>query len=191
MSSEKARRADSSGMSTDDLIDAARRGEQNAWLDIVSELGPQIQGYARTKGVEDAEDLLQDVLTAVATGIHDFEGGWSNFRSWVFSIAYRRIADTHRSGFRRPRHVRYDSFADSGHASSNPESVVLVDTMTDASLEALNVLNDVEREVIVLRVIADLDTEEVAAVVDKKPGTVRVIQSRAMSKLRKELEAWS
>ncbi|MBT8249819.1 MAG: RNA polymerase subunit sigma, partial [Acidimicrobiia bacterium] len=58
-------------------------------------------------------------------------------------------------------------------------------------LEALDVLTDIEREVIVLRIIAELGTDEVATVVGKKPGTVRVIQSRAMSKLRKELQAWS
>ncbi len=178
-------------MSTDELIEAARKGDERAWLAIVEQLGPRIQGYARSKGLRDTEDLLQDVLTAVAGGVHDFQGDWNNFTAWVFSIAYRRIADTHRLRYRRPEPVRLDSSPERGGATVGPEAEVLTETMADASLESLDVLTDIEREVIVLRVIAELETEDVAAVVGKKPGTVRVIQSRAMSKLRKELQAWS
>ncbi|MBT8201027.1 MAG: sigma-70 family RNA polymerase sigma factor [Acidimicrobiia bacterium] len=178
-------------MSTDELIEAARRGDQRAWMAIVAELGPQIQGYARSKGLRDTEDLLQDVMAAVAAGIHDFQGDRTNFRAWVFSIAFRRIADTHRLGYRRPERVGLDRSPDRAATDVAPEAVVLTETMVDASLEALDVLTDIEREVIVLRIIAELGTDEVATVVGKKPGTVRVIQSRAMSKLRKELQAWS
>ncbi len=171
------------------LIVGARDGDERAWLVLVSELAPQITGYARSKGVADAEDLMQDVMVAVASGLGRFEGGWSDFRSWVFSIAYRRIADAHRAAYRRPAEAPLDARLSS--TAPGPESLVITRTMADATLSALEVLNDTERDVIVLRVIAELDTDEVAAVIGKKPGTVRVIQSRAMKKLRKELRQWA
>ncbi len=59
--------------------------------------------------------------------------------------------------------------------------------MAGAASEALNVLTGVERDVVLLRVIAGLDTSEVAAAVGKSEGNVRVIQHRAMERVRTEL----
>jgi DNA-directed RNA polymerase specialized sigma24 family protein len=60
--------------------------------------------------------------------------------------------------------------------------------MASEAVAAMDVLSEIERDVVLLRVIADLDTEDVAKAVGKRAGNVRVIQSRALAKVRAELE---
>lgn len=173
------------GFGSSQLIERARAGDGEAWSQIVRELGPRVQGYARGKGIIDAEDVVQDVFTAAARRIGDFDGEWRAFRSWIFSIAYRQIINRYRSPSRLDREL--PQFLVDRHQADPDEVVVLQETASDA-VAALDVLNDVERDVVLLRVIADLDTAEVARAVGKRPGNVRVIQSRALDKLRAELE---
>jgi len=167
------------GFANSHLIDRARAGDGEAWSQIVSELGPRVQGYARGRGVVDAEDVMQDVFTAAAHQIGDFDGEWRAFRSWIFSIAYRQIVNRYRSSSRSDTALP-ESVVDH-HRSGPDEIVVLQETASDA-VAALDVLNEVERDVILLRVVAGLDTAEVAKAVGKTPGNVRVIQSRALER---------
>lgn len=172
-------------LASSQLIDRARAGDGEAWSQIVSELGPRVQGYARGRGVVDAEDVMQDVFTAAARRIGDFDGEWRAFRSWIFSIAYRQIVNRYRSPSRHD--TALPEFVVDQRRSGPDEIVVLHETASDA-VAALDVLNEVERDVILLRVVAELDTAEVAQAVGKTPGNVRVIQSRALEKVRAELE---
>lgn len=167
------------------LIDRARAGDGDAWSQIIRELGPRVQGYARGRGVIDAEDVMQDVFTAVARRIGDFDGEWRAFRSWIFSIAYRQIVERYRSPSRNDTALPEVLVDD--HSSAPDEIVVLHESASEA-VAALDVLNEVERDVILLRVVAELDTAEVAEAVGKTTGNVRVIQSRALDKVRAELE---
>lgn len=166
------------------LVARARDGDGDAWSEIVRELGPRVQGYARGKGIVDAEDVVQDVFTAAARGIGDFDGEWRAFRSWIFSIAYRQIVNRYRNPSRNIGEL--PPYLIDEYYLAPDEALVMRETASDA-VAALDVLNDVERDVVLLRVIADLDTAEVAKAVGKRTGNVRVIQSRALDKVRAEL----
>ena len=169
------------------MVDAARRGDPVAWRGLVEDVGPRLAGFARSQGIRDADDFTQDVLTAVARGIGRFDGDWEAFRSWVFSIAYRRSKDHHRKRYRLPEQASL-SDASSVSSAETPETVMIAEEEARAALSALEVLNPIERDVVTLRVLAELSSSEVAEVVGKRPGTVRVIQSRAVAKMRRHLE---
>lgn len=183
-----AKRADPPDSAIDDrLVERAREGNQKAWADLVRELGPVVRGLARAKGVPDPDDLTQDVFVAVATRIAEFEGDASDFRSWLFSIAYRKIVDRWRKHGREPTTAVLPSqMADRSHRG--PEDVAVTAAVAVDALAALDTLNDTERDVVLLRILAGLGTAEVAAVVGKRRGNVRVIQSRALQKLRSTLK---
>ena len=168
-----------------DLLDRARRGDGEAWSHIVLSFGPKVQGYARGKGIADAEDVVQDVFTAAARGIGSFEGDWDAFRSWIFSIAYRQIVNRYRS---RARHYEELPATLVDEHQVGPDQEVVLREMASEAVMALDVLSDVERDVVLLRLIAGLDTADVAKAVGKREGNVRVIQFRALSKVRAELE---
>jgi RNA polymerase sigma-70 factor (ECF subfamily) len=151
----------------------------------VRELGPRVQGYARGRGVVDAEDVVQDVFIAAARRIGDFDGDWRAFRSWIFSIAYRQIVNRYRSPSRHDGELPR-VLVDEDHIG--PDQAVVIREMASEAVAAMDVLSEIERDVVLLRVIAGLDTAEVAKAVGKRAGNVRVIQSRALAKVRAELE---
>jgi RNA polymerase sigma-70 factor (ECF subfamily) len=152
---------------------------------IVRELGPLVQGFARARGVRDPEDLMQDVFVGVARGLATFSGEWKAFRAWVLTIAYRPIIDHRRRASRSP--VPSASPEEASSAEPTPEDLVTTRAEVGKALAALDVLSDTERDVVLLRIIAGLDTDAVARAVGKRPGNVRVIQSRALQRIRAEL----
>ena len=167
----------------DELITRAKAGDDGAWRQIVAALGPSIQGYSRAKGVPEPEDTTQDVFVDVARALSGFEGTWSGFRSWVFTIAYRRIADVHRRRYRSPDHVAIDE------ARAVPDATDPIDERLDRVLGALEGLSPLERDIVLLRVVGEFDSAAVGEIVGKSAGNVRVIQNRALHRLRENLGA--
>ena len=125
---------------------------------------------------------MQDVFLAAASRLASFTGNWSAFRSWVFSIAYRQVVNRYRAP-ERPTTLPLTLVSD----APSTEDQVVRGAMASDAIAALDVLSSVERDVVLLRVVAGLDTDEVAAAVGKRTGNVRVIQTRALAKLREEL----
>jgi RNA polymerase sigma-70 factor (ECF subfamily) len=72
-------------------------GDQEAWADFVRLYAPAIYRFARRKGLQDADaaDLTQEVLRSVSGSIGrlDFDRRQGMFRSWLFTLAHRRLCD--------------------------------------------------------------------------------------------------
>ena len=134
---------------------------------------------------------MNETMAKAIAGIENYEPHRSGFDGWVFGIARHVNADHHR---RTARDLRQQEVAHrvDGHG---PESEVPVDQDLDlrddhAQLRSLfEKLDPAEQEVLELRVIAGLTSEEVAVLLDKSPGAVRTAQSRALTHLRRLLEA--
>lgn len=167
------------------LLDEARDGSETAWHTIVTELGPSVAGYARAKGLSEPDDLMQEVFMNASMAIDRFNGDWDDFRAWLFTIAYRRIADAHRRAYRTGSQVSIDTALAVAESRNGPDQAVMVAETTKESIAALDILTPIEREVVLLRIIGEMDSDEVAHIVGKRAGTVRVIQSRAIAKLRR------
>lgn len=150
----------------------------------MTDYGPRIRGYARARGVADADDLTQDVFTAAASQIGSFDGDDDRLRSWLFAIAYRQIVNRYRATAKQTTTLP-ETLVD---PDGSPEDTVVRGLEGGEAVAALDVLSELERDVVLMRVVGELDSKDVAAAVGKRPGNVRVIQSRAMNKLRDELE---
>ena len=166
------------------LLERARAGDEAAWVEIVTDVGPKLRGYARAKGAPDPDDVMQDVLLAAASRLADFEGNERAFRSWIFSIAYRQIANRHRVAGREDAEL--PRILMDGAAS--PEEAAVTEAVGSEAMAALEVLSEEERDIVLMRIVGEMDSEQVGRAVGKKPGTVRVIQHRALEKVRAELE---
>src|SRR3954470_22954958 len=86
----------------EDVLGAARAGAEWAWERIYAELSPRVAGYLRALGAGDPEDLVGEVFLQVVRGLDGFEGDEAAFRTWVFTIAHRRLVDDLRRRRRRP-----------------------------------------------------------------------------------------
>ena len=90
------------------VLAAARTGEAWALARIYTSLGPAVAGLLRLQDASEPEDLTSEVFVGVLRRIEGFAGDEAAFRSWVFTIAYRRLADERRRRARRPPTVPLD-----------------------------------------------------------------------------------
>ncbi|MGH2711421.1 MAG: RNA polymerase sigma factor [Actinomycetota bacterium] len=172
-------------------IEAAQRGEDWALEEIYRELAPAVGGYLRGQGVRDSEDATSEVFVGVMRGLERFRGDERDFRTWVFSIAHRRLIDDRRRLARRK-----ETSMDPADLAGPLESSVVGDAEIEAleglstswALGALSSLSPDQRAVVLLRVLADLSVEQVAAILGKSPGAVKALQRRGLIALSRSLD---
>jgi RNA polymerase sigma-70 factor, ECF subfamily len=164
------------------VIAAAKTGAEWAIASLYREFGPGLLRYLRAQVSADGEDLASEVWMNVAAGLGRFEGDEAAFRAWLFSIARRRVIDSRRREQRRRKMLNSLEPADAVDAV-DPEAQALDESETEVALAHIASLPPDQAEVVLLRVVAGLDVEEVAAIVGKKAGAVRVLQHRALKRL--------
>jgi len=121
---------------------------------------------------------VSETFLSVAKDIHRFTGGEGDFRSWVFTIAHRRMRDAWRARGRRvPMLDREDAekFAENQWLGDAEH-----DAMTAMSLLEAHVLIEhltaAQRDVVLLRVVGDLSVAETAKVLATSEAAVRALQ---------------
>jgi RNA polymerase sigma-70 factor (ECF subfamily) len=143
------------------------------------DLAGAVLGYFRSHRVDQAEDLLGEVFVSVARSLHRFHGNRDDFRRWVFAIAHRRRVD-HVRRWRRHRHV----------IAADPPHRPTTDGPTGLDVDlvaALAGLTPLQREVVVLRFVADLSLHDVARIIGRSSGAVKALQGRALAQLARRL----
>lgn len=166
------------------VLAAAKTGADWAWDRLYAELAGAVAGYLASRGAADPEDLTGETFLQVARNIHAFDGSEGSFRSWVFVIAHRRLVDSRRANGRRPSSYPLEFDPEGG----NVESEAMERLATSDLVTAFKVLTEEQREVLALRVVANLTLEETAEVVGKSVGAVKALQRRALETMRATLD---
>src|SRR4051812_36700082 len=91
------------GLPFDDVLTAAQAGAAWAFEVIYRDLAPAVTGYLRLHGAAEPDDLASETFIGVFTGLAGFGGDEAGLRSWVFTIAHRRLLDDWRRRGRRPQ----------------------------------------------------------------------------------------
>jgi RNA polymerase sigma-70 factor (ECF subfamily) len=166
------------------LVEQARAGRADAWEALFRPLYPRLVAYAVRRSFPDAaDDIVAETMTRAVESIDQFRWGRAGFDGWVFGIA-RRVSAEHAR--RETRAARPSPTAD-GPSVPVDEGVCLAEEHAEVRA-AFESLRPDDREVLELRVIAGLTADQTASVLGKRPGTVRVAQSRALARLRDRLK---
>src|SRR3954469_21521394 len=91
------------GAAFDDVLAAAQTGAAWAFEVLYRDLSPVVTGYLRLHGAAEPDDLASETFLGVFTGLAAFHGDEVALRSWVFTIAHRRLIDDWRRHSRRPQ----------------------------------------------------------------------------------------
>lgn len=158
------------------------------WEDLYREFAGPIAGYARSRGVAAAEDLTQEVLKAAVERLDTFHGNDVGLRSWLFGIAHRRIADHYRRSYRRPEVLVADHEPRPATGQGVDERL-LGRAEASAAFAAFSVVTERERTVLSRRILDEVSPDQVAKELGITSGNVRVIQARALRKIRAHLAA--
>jgi RNA polymerase sigma-70 factor (ECF subfamily) len=172
-------------------LSRAGAGDQDAFGELWRAYNPSLVRVVRAMaGPQDAEDLASTVWVEVLRSLPAFRGSEDGFRGWLYTIARRRLIDLRRREARRPQ-VAMEAVGDRAGDAPDPETRTADRTATEDALALIATLPADQAEVVVLRVVAGLDVAQVAAIVGRRPGTVRVLAHRGLRRLAEELAARS
>jgi RNA polymerase sigma-70 factor, ECF subfamily len=164
-------------------LDDAQSGDQAAFARIFRDVQPVLLRYLRVIAGEAAEDMAGETWLQVVAGLTGFRGEERAFRAWLFTIARHRVADWGRSRGRRPAVPLDDDEMPNGPLAPDTADLALERLSTRALLAMIATLPADQAEIIMLRVVAGLDGPDVARMVGKSPGAVRVAAHRGLRKL--------
>ena len=172
-----------------DVLAAAQRGDERAAQSLFVQLQPRLLRFLKAHEPRAADDIAAEVWLAVATRITQFEGTWADFRAWFFTIARRRLADHRRTAVRRRTDVVEAEVFELRPGRDNPEQAAL-DSLSgqDAARLITSSLSRDQAEVLLLRLLGDLDVDQVAGVMQRTPNWVRVTQHRAIRNLARLID---
>ena len=167
------------------VLAAAQADRPWAYERLYRDLSPAVCGYLRLQGAADPEDLTSEVFLGAFRGIRSFYGDEAAFRSWVFTIAHRRLTDERRAAGCRPR--RADA-ALPDRAGGDVEEEALRRLSADRVRSLCAGLAPDQGDVLLLRLVSGLTVEAVAGVLGKTEGAVKALQRRGLAALRRQLE---
>ena len=163
---------------------------QTDFVDVYKEHVWQVYGYLayRVTSRAEAEDLTQATFERALRAWNRYDERKASVRTWLLAIARNALIDQSRRSSSR-RSVSLDSTSVSETelpTDPGPEETSL--GLTPELARALDRLRDRERSVLALRFGGDLRTGEIAEMLDLSVANVQQILSRALRKLREELE---
>lgn len=168
----------------DDVLQAAAGGEHGALTQLFRAYQPMLIRYLRGQERRVADDLAGEVWVAVAQRLGSFAGDELGFRRWLFTIARCRLIEHRRKAARRRTDPVAPETLDGRGAprvAADPAGIV-VDRL--CAQEAVDIivagLTQDQAEAVLLRVVAGFDVAEVARIMDRTPGSVRVLCHRAL-----------
>jgi RNA polymerase sigma-70 factor (ECF subfamily) len=150
-----------------DLVERARDGDDEAWVQLYRNAFPGLYAFARRRLFthEDALDAVNETMARAVASLSSFRQHDGAFAGWLFGILRNVVMNAQR-------------------AAGRPAAAVAAMELRAAFAQ----LPPADRELLELRVVAGLSAEEVASVLDRTPGAVRTAQSRALARLRQLLE---
>lgn len=174
------------------LLAGAAAGEGWAFTELYERYAQRVKAFAASRRVADPDAVANDVMLRVFHNVATFKGDEAGLTSWTFTIARNRIIDERRAASRRPEIVpegEVESAAAAPEPARSAEESALERMSHDRALQLLDLLTEDQREVVALRMIADLSLEQVATIVDKPITAVKALQRRGLQRLQREILA--
>ncbi|HXB63771.1 MAG TPA: RNA polymerase sigma factor [Solirubrobacteraceae bacterium] len=186
-----------------ELVARVRAGDEQAFVTLAARHHSTMQRIARSYVGSDAvaEEVVQDTWLAVLRGLAGFAGR-SSFQTWLLAILVNRARST---GVREHRSVaigdagpavdaaRFDAagawMSPPRHWVEESDSRLLAEGAAERIQSTLRELPERQREVLMLRDVADLSAREVCEALEISEANQRVLLHRGRSRLRTALEA--
>jgi RNA polymerase sigma-70 factor (ECF subfamily) len=170
-----------------ELVELARRGDQDAYGLLVArhqEIAFRA-AYVISRDADEAADAAQQGFIKAYHALERFRRG-SPFRPWLLKIVTNEARNARRTAGARSRLAeRLDR---TWEAAPSPEDAALQAERRELVLGALERARDEDRLVVALRYFLQLGEAEIATALDCPPGTVKSRLSRALGRLRADLE---
>jgi RNA polymerase sigma-70 factor, ECF subfamily len=164
------------------LIASARAGSEQAFTELYDLYFEKIYRFIffRVGHKEVAEDLTEDTFIKVFRSLPSLNQE-SSFESWLYQIARNKVIDYYRS---KRQVVPLEEVENTLEYETNVIDIVNLENQQKIFIKLLKELTSEQQTVIKLKFLENLDNDKIAAIMNKNEGAIRVIQHRAITKLK-------
>ncbi|MEO5900121.1 MAG: sigma-70 family RNA polymerase sigma factor [Ilumatobacteraceae bacterium] len=164
---------------------ALRARDPDAWEHIYRSARPQLWRFARARLATDeqADDAVSETIVRAIAAVERYHPTTATLIPWLVGIARNVINEMYRAGSREARGTHAVA---TEPTEEQPDRLVAAEEAHAVRLAFAQLPAD-DQELLGLRVIARLDAETTATMLGKRPGAVRMAQSRALGRLRDRL----
>jgi RNA polymerase sigma-70 factor, ECF subfamily len=171
------------------LLDGAKSRDLEAISLVYRQFLPGVFAYIffRVPDRNTAEDLTSDVFVHMVERIHKVKAtDEATFAAWLFQIARTTVAGYYRGRGRMPVSLQEDADL---MVSPSPDPAHYVEDCEDRSalVQAINMLTEEQRQVLIGRLLLEYDVGTVARMIGKNVNAVRALQFRALQSLKRIL----
>ena len=143
--------------------------------------------YWQVSNKEQAEDLNQEVFLKAWKNIEKYQERNCPFSSWLYRIARNTVIDFYRTQ-KKVYPIEDEIFFSEGNdLKGNPKKIAETKIEVERVKKVLNSLPSNQREIIVLKFIEGFSNKEIAKILKKSEGAIRILQYRAIKNLKKIL----
>ena len=166
----------------------ACHGDIEAFGDLYDRYRDAIFRYVfyRVSNFQDAEDLTEQIFLKTWDGMSNYREEVP-FKSWIYRIAHNAIIDHYRT---RKNDLPLQEYAVIPSDQPGLEKQAIDDERVNQLASTLRRLSPTHQHVLILRFIMGLGTAEVAEILEKTEGAVRVLQHRALKEAHALMTAW-
>lgn len=178
-------------MHNEEILARGLKGQDpEVWDYLYEEYFPKIYRYIvlRVQDQTEAEDLTEQVFLKALESSPSFRWRGAPVSSWLFRIAHNSVVDYWRTN-KSKQTLPLDESLTSNNIS--PEVAAEINWDIRQVVQAIGQLTGSQRDVIELRFAGELPIAEVARILGKSQGAVKVLQHNAIAALRKTLANWS
>ena len=170
------------------IVARAVAGDPDAFSRLYEKHYEQIHRYVlyRVSSIEEAEDITQRVFMQAWPAIGRYRPTGSPFVAWLFTIAHNLVVTFYR---KKRQTAPLDDQIEEGNLSSSPEFVAEAEFEQNRTRSAVSELRPDYQKVIQLRFTDNRSHRDIAVELGKTEGAVRVMQHRALIRLRGILES--
>lgn len=169
-------------MNEKELVIRAKKGNVDAFCTLYDTYKRKLFNYAyyRLGNSEDAEDVVQDCMLTAFEQINNLKKPEA-FSSWLYTILYHGCMSAIKEQIKQRNNTNIDDY----------QNTLTYDNTADIEREelkqALSILGEDERNIVLLSVVVGLNSKEIAKITGFTSGNVRQKLTRSLSKMKRYL----
>lgn len=171
----------------EELVALVKNGDHAAFSTLYDIFVDPLHRYIYFRvNVDDVEDLLEIVFLKVWENIDKYRDEKASFSAWIFRIAHNLVVDYYRKSKDRENvelHVNIPDYKREHNPLKNIENELNKGVLREALLG----LKKHYQEIIIYKFVNDFSNSEIAKIMGKTEGSLRILQFRALKALRREL----
>lgn len=180
------KKENSSSPEIDLLVQSSQAGDADAFGELYEKFLSSIYKYIYFKvPAEEAEDLTETVFLKAWENIRKYRSGQASFSSWLFRIAHNTVVDYYRTN---KETLELEEHIEDKKSATDPKKKAENTFLAEDLKQALKEIAPKQKEVLILKYINGHSNEEIAQIINKSEGAVRILQMRGLQNLKKYME---